>query len=59
MINVLVLVFDEVVPSSVTGVIDLLSGANRYLAKNGKPIAFNVETVAERRTNIFSIFCNY
>jgi transcriptional regulator GlxA family with amidase domain len=47
MITIALLVFDEVVPSSVTGVVDLLMGANRYMERMGKPAAFNLEIVSE------------
>jgi transcriptional regulator GlxA family with amidase domain len=42
------LIFDEVVPSSITGVIDLLSGANLYLAGMGQPPVFHLELVGEK-----------
>jgi transcriptional regulator GlxA family with amidase domain len=42
------LIFDEVVPSSITGVIDLLSGANLYLAGMGQPPVFQLELVGEK-----------
>ena len=48
MIAVSLLIFDEVVPSSITGVIDLLSGANLYLAGIGQPPAFHLELVGEK-----------
>jgi transcriptional regulator GlxA family with amidase domain len=48
MIAISLLIFDEVVPSSITGVIDLLSGANLYLAGIGQPSAFHLELVGEK-----------
>ncbi len=48
MIAISLLIFDEVVPSSITGVIDLLSGANLYLAGIGQPPAFHVALVGEK-----------
>src|SRR4051812_14176497 len=42
------LLFEEVVASSVTGVIDLLNGANRYLQQAGQPAAFHLELVSEK-----------
>jgi transcriptional regulator GlxA family with amidase domain len=48
MIAVSLLIFDEVVPSSITGVIDLLSGANLYLAGIGQPPAFHLELTGEK-----------
>ncbi|HEY4288490.1 MAG TPA: helix-turn-helix domain-containing protein [Puia sp.] len=48
MLAISLLIFDEVVPSSITGVIDLLSGANLYLAGIGRPPAFHLELVGEK-----------
>ena len=48
MLAIALLIFDEVVPSSITGVIDLLSGANLYLAGIGQPPAFHLELVGEK-----------
>ena len=48
MLAISLLIFDEVVPSSITGVIDLLSGANFYLAGIGKRPAFHLELVGEK-----------
>lgn len=48
MLAISLLIFDEVVPSSITGVIDLLSGANLYLARIGQPPAFHLELVGEK-----------
>ncbi|TDX02029.1 GlxA family transcriptional regulator [Dinghuibacter silviterrae] len=47
MLAVSLLIFDAVVPSSVTGVLDLLAGANRYQQMTGKEPAFAVELVGE------------
>lgn len=47
MLAVSLLVFDGIVPSSVTGVVDLLAGANKYLEAAGKPPGFSVELVGE------------
>jgi transcriptional regulator GlxA family with amidase domain len=46
-IAVSLLLFEEVVPSSVTGVMDLLDGANQYLQQAGQPPAFRLELVSE------------
>jgi len=48
MLAVSLLIFDGVVPSSITGVIDLLSGANFYLAGIGQASAFHLELVGEK-----------
>ena len=48
MLAISLLIFDEVVPSSITGVMDLLSGANLYLAGIGQPPAFHLELVGEK-----------
>ncbi len=48
MIAIALLIFDEVVPSSVTGVTDLLTGANNYLASIGKPPAFCLGLTGEK-----------
>jgi transcriptional regulator GlxA family with amidase domain len=47
MLAVSLLIFDVVVPSSVTGVLDLLAGANRYQQMTGGEPAFAVELVGE------------
>lgn len=47
MISVSVLVFDEVITSSITGVLDLLNGVNRHLQSCGRPAAYAVELVGE------------
>jgi len=49
MIAISLLIFDEVVPSSITGVIDLISGANLYLAGIGQSPAFHLELVGEKK----------
>lgn len=48
MLNVCLYIFDEAVPSSVTGVVDLLSGANRYMERAGKKPVFALSLVAEK-----------
>jgi hypothetical protein len=48
MLAISLLIFDGVVPSSITGVIDLLSGANLYLAGISQPPAFHLELVGEK-----------
>ena len=45
MLNVCLYIFDEVVPSSVTGVVDLLGGANRYMERAGKKAVFALRLV--------------
>lgn len=52
MINVCLYIFDEVVPSSVTGVVDLLNGANRYMERAGKKAAFALSLVTEKGQGI-------
>ena len=49
--SISLLIFDEVVPSSVLGVLDLLNGVNRYLERSGEPPAFSIELVATHRVN--------
>jgi len=56
--TVSLLVFDQVVPSSVTGVIDLLTGANKYMKLTGQPMAFCMETVGQSADNVQLIFPN-
>ena len=56
MIAVSLLLFDEVVPSSVTGVIDLLTGANGYMVRAGKQPVFALQTVGEIAVNNLSSF---
>jgi transcriptional regulator GlxA family with amidase domain len=48
MIATALLIFDEVVPSSITGVIDLLCGANNYLTRSGRLPVFNLRLVGEK-----------
>jgi transcriptional regulator GlxA family with amidase domain len=48
MIAISLLIFDEVVFSSVTGVIDLLAGANKYMEMAGRDPAFSLELVSEK-----------
>jgi transcriptional regulator GlxA family with amidase domain len=45
------LIFDEVVPSSVLGVLDLLNGVNRQLERNGQAPAFAIELTGTRKVN--------
>ncbi len=47
MIDVYLLVFDEAIPSSITGVIDLLKGANSYLHKKDLSPLFNLILTGE------------
>ena len=47
MLAVSLLVFDNVVPSSLTGVIDLINGANKYMDMQGREPAFALELVGE------------
>ena len=56
MINVVVMIYDDVVPSSVTGVIDLITGANKYLEKNGKPTTFHLQLSGEKPANVYPTF---
>jgi len=48
MLKVCLYIFDEAVPSSVTGVVDLLTGANRYMERAGKKPVFALSLVAEK-----------
>lgn len=59
MITISLLLFDQVVPSSVTGVVDLLNGANLYMQRAGKPAAFSLETVGEQPVNNSLSFSNH
>jgi transcriptional regulator GlxA family with amidase domain len=56
MIAISLLIFEEVVPSSVAGVIDLFAGVNRHLESLGKPPAFTLQLVSENPKNIPLIF---
>ena len=58
MLNVCLFIFDEVVPSSVTGVVDLLSGANRYSERAGKEAPFAINLVTEKGHLIPFTFAN-
>ena len=58
MLNVCLFIFDEVVPSSVTGVVDLLSGANRYMERAGKKAPFVISLVTEHGHDIPFHFAN-
>jgi transcriptional regulator GlxA family with amidase domain len=48
MITVSILIFDGVVPSSVTSVTDLLEGANRFNERQGQPPAFAIELAGKQ-----------
>ncbi|MEO6286917.1 MAG: helix-turn-helix domain-containing protein [Dyadobacter sp.] len=54
--TVSLLIFNEVVPSSVTGVVDLLTGANSYMERIGEPKAFCIEMVSESTDNLHLTF---
>lgn len=58
MLNVCLFVFDEVVPSSVAGVVDLLNGANRYTERAGKKAPFAINLVTEKGHLIPFTFAN-
>ena len=58
MLNVCLFIFDEVVPSSVTGVVDLLIGANRYSERTGKEAPFAINLVTEKGHLIPFTFAN-
>lgn len=47
MLAVSLIVFDNVVPSSVTGVVDLINGANKYMDLSGRDPMFSLELVGE------------
>lgn len=55
MIDVYLLVFDEAVPSSITGVIDLIKGANSYLYRKGLLPSFNLILTGEDPGNKYYI----
>ncbi|MBA4167864.1 MAG: helix-turn-helix domain-containing protein [Chitinophagaceae bacterium] len=58
MLNVSILLYDDVVASSVTGVLDLLNGVNKYLVRTGKSSAFAIGLVSrdpERLNLVFPI----
>jgi transcriptional regulator GlxA family with amidase domain len=55
MIDVYLLVFDEAIPSSITGVIELLNGANRYLHRNGLLPSFNLILAGEDPGNKYHV----
>ena len=46
------LLHEDVYPSSIGGIIDLLSGANEYLLESGRPEAFRLELVAQKTKTI-------
>lgn len=56
--TVSLLIFDQVVPSSITGVIDLLTGANKHMEQTGQPMAFCMETVGHLTDNLHLTFPN-
>ena len=55
MIDVYLLVFDEAIPSSITGVIELLKGANSYLQRKGLPPSFNLILAGEDTGNKYHV----
>lgn len=56
MIAVALLLFDEVVSSSVAGVLDLLNGANRYMVQQDKEPAFRIQLVGEKTQSNLAAF---
>jgi transcriptional regulator GlxA family with amidase domain len=56
MIRISLLTFNEVVPTSVAGAIDLITGANKYLEQIGKTPVFNLELVGEKAKKIIDAF---
>jgi transcriptional regulator GlxA family with amidase domain len=56
--TVALLIFNEVVPSSITGVVDLLTGANKYMERAGQPIAFCLEMVSQSLDTLHLAFPN-
>lgn len=50
--QIALLVYEEVIQSSVSSVIDILMGSNQFLERMGKPPMFNVELVSEKLRNI-------
>jgi transcriptional regulator GlxA family with amidase domain len=56
MIKIAVLVYEEVVPTSVSGVIDLVTGTNRYLRYAGLPAVFELELIGSAANKISAAF---
>jgi transcriptional regulator GlxA family with amidase domain len=56
--TVALLIFNEVVPSSITSVVDLLTGANKYMERAGQPIAFCLEMVSQSLDTLHLAFPN-
>jgi transcriptional regulator GlxA family with amidase domain len=54
--TVSLLIFNEVVPSSITGVVGLLTGTNKYMERTGQPMAFCLEVVSQSANNPHFIF---
>jgi hypothetical protein len=52
MIAVSILMFPEAVPSSITGIIDLLKGANRHPVHLGKAPVFTLELVSRHPADL-------
>ncbi|GAB2570747.1 GlxA family transcriptional regulator [Spirosoma areae] len=46
------LIYEDAVLASVSGVIDLLMATNGYLVQQGKPAAFTIELISEKEKNI-------
>ncbi|CAL1518425.1 helix-turn-helix domain-containing protein [Chitinophaga sp. MM2321] len=52
MLKISLLIYEDVVLSCVSGVLDILMGANQFLEQSGKPPAFQVDLVSEKIKNI-------
>ncbi|WP_143310910.1 GlxA family transcriptional regulator [Chitinophaga vietnamensis] len=52
MINIALPIYEDVVLSSVSGVLDIVAGVNGYLAAASAPPAFKITLVSERAKNI-------
>ncbi|MGO4291637.1 GlxA family transcriptional regulator [Chitinophaga sp. RAB17] len=50
--TVSLLIYEDAILSSLSGVMDMLLGVNRYMAEMGREPAFNLELVSEKMKNI-------
>ena len=56
MVKISLLTFAEIVPTNVAGVIDLITGTNKYLEQTGKAPVFTLELIGENAENISKAF---
>ena len=52
--KIALILFDHVVPSSITGVLDILSGTNEFLTQTGREPAFDIMLASEREPSAAS-----